>query len=133
MMGKRVNRFGFSRRIGSIKSSTSFNGSMSSTWLAKARNNGELKAHRDASGLLGTMTGRSIPNTILKPEKEVSSILQILLQRVTSNFMIDSPIILQIIQSSYEIFDKSEIKCLLFPEWDGRDENTAIQAEKEEE
>ena len=32
-----------------------------------------------------------------------------------------------------EIFDKSEIKCLLFREWDRRDENKAIQAKKEEE
>ena len=43
----------------------------------------------------------------------------------------DSLIVLQIIQSSYEISDRSDITRVLFREWDGRDENRAILAEKE--
>jgi hypothetical protein len=47
--------------------------------------------------------------------------------------MNDSQIVLQIIESIHEISDKSGIKCLLFREWDGRDRNRVILAEKEEE
>ena len=47
--------------------------------------------------------------------------------------MIDSLIILQIIESIREISDKSDIRYLLFREWGKHDENRAIRAEKEEE